>query len=103
MAAYRDENGNITIDEAAANSDIRKLRQSLEKLKEASNAITQFTTQAENGEGSTTDAMIEKANAIMNKIKWVMNLIEEVIDLIQKAVAKYQELDQKIAAKMSAE
>lgn len=100
MAAYRDEDGNITIDEAAANSDIRKLRASMEKLKEASNAITQFTAQAENGEGSTTVAMIEKANAIMNKIKWVMDLIEDVINMIQRAVAKYQEIDRQIAAKI---
>lgn len=99
--AYRDEDGNITIDEVAANSDIRKLRASMEKLKEASNAIAQFIAQAENGEGSTTNAMIEKANAIMNKIKWVMGLMEEVINLIQKTVSKYQEIDRQIAAKIS--
>lgn len=101
--AYRDENGNITIDEAAANADIRKLQQSMEKLKEASNAITQFNAQAQTGEGRTTDAMIEKATAILKKIQWAVNLIESVINLIRKTVNDYRELDQQIAAKMSAE
>ena len=40
--AYHDYNGRITIDDAAAARDIRKIKSAIEKLNDASNSMNQL-------------------------------------------------------------
>ena len=44
--AYYDENGKITIDEAAANADIRRIETALAQLENSKNALNALLRQA---------------------------------------------------------
>ena len=66
--AYRDMNGNITINENAANADIKRLCAAKQYLVDSENAINSLIKQAADGQGETATAVVEKANELKMQI-----------------------------------
>ena len=94
--AFRDQNGKITIDEVAAQQDIQKLATAINALETARRSITHLIQQAENEQGETSIAVVEKATELKTEIEETISRLSETSDLIKKTVAQYQLIDQQI-------
>lgn len=92
--AYCNENGVIMIDADAANRDIKRLQTAADKLKEVKRAFKDLQRQAENGQGETSRAIMEKAQEMINKINKVLVQISDSQAFIRRTVEKYREIDE---------
>lgn len=101
--AYYDENGKITIDENAANSDIRRIETALARLEDSKKTLTALLKQAADGQGQTTMAVTEKSAELVNRINDMISRLEETRDFIRRTVAHYQQVDADLKAKILAE
>ena len=75
--AYRDMNGNITINENAANADIKRLCAAKQYLVDSENAINSLLKQAADGQGETATAVVEKANELKMQIESLISALEK--------------------------
>lgn len=91
--AYRDMNGNITINENAANADIKRLCAAKQYLVDSENAINSLIKQAADGQGETATAVVEKANELKMQIERLISALENTEDYISRTVAKYKRID----------
>ena len=96
--AYRDFNGTITIDEAAANRDISKINQVIPKLKGARSSLMTLRGQAISTKGETGNALQEKTSELISQIDKQIAHLEATTSLIKRTVRHYQILDQKVKA-----
>lgn len=95
MALY-DENGKITIDERAAQYDIRQMEIAIEAIEESQKALTEIIRQANETQGNVGVAIVEKAAEMKQKNINMINRLKESVSFIQKTVAHYQWLDQQV-------
>lgn len=100
MALY-DENGKITIDERAAQYDIRQMEIAIEAIEESQNALTEIIRQANETQGDVGVAIVEKAAEMKQKNIDMINRLKESVSFIRKTVAHYQWLDQQIKESVS--
>lgn len=100
--AYRDRNGKITIDEYAANQDIKRLSEAVQVLKESRNAIQNLQRQAEELRGETAVAVQVKGQEMYRKLTTMIDKLEETIAFIRKTVRYYEELDAEIKRSIQA-
>ncbi len=100
--AYYDFDGKITIDEAAAEKDVRNIRAAREILVEAKRSIDRLFAQASESTGDTAAAILEKAQELAKKVDVLVNRLDESAHLIQKTVAHYQEVDRQVKAAIAA-
>ena len=91
--AYYDENGNITIDEQAANADIRRIETAINRLNESKKALSALISQATEGQGQTTAAITEKAAELNGKIVDLVTRLNDTQDFIRRTVQHYQQVD----------
>ncbi len=96
--AYRDLNGRITIDEAAANADIRRMQTAINILEGSKKALSVVIAEAESMKGETTKAVESKAREMNEEIQSLINGLKETQGYISKVVKKYKALDAKYAA-----
>ena len=101
--AYYDENGKITIDEAAANADIRRIETALAQLENSKNALNALLRQASEGQGQTTNAVVEKSAQLIDKVNDMMQRLNETISFIRQTVAHYEEVDRQLKEAILAE
>jgi len=94
--AYRDRNGKITIDEYAANQDIKRLSEAVQVLKDSRNAIQNLQRQAEDLRGETAVAIQTKGQEMYRKLTRMIDKLEETIAFIRKTVRYYEEMDAEI-------
>lgn len=94
--AYRDMNGNITINENAANADIKRLCAAKQYLVDSENAINSLIKQAADGQGETATAVVEKANELKMQIEKLISALENTDDYISRTVAKYKRIDKEV-------
>lgn len=94
--SYMDMNGNITINENAANADIKRLRAAKQYLADSENAISSLIKQAADGQGETATAVVEKANELKMQIERLISSIENTEDCINRTVAKYRRIDKEV-------
>lgn len=94
--AYRDMNGNITINENAANADIKRLCAAKQYLVDSENAINSLIKQAADGQGETATAVVEKANELKMQIEKLISALENTEDYISRTVAKYKRIDKEV-------
>ena len=87
--AYRDMNGNITINENAANADIKRLCAAKQYLVDSENAINSLIKQAADGQGET-------ANELKMQIEKLISALENTEDYISRTVAKYKRIDKEV-------
>ena len=100
--AFKDENGRITIDEDAANSDIFKIRCAQERLDESRRALKALIGNAQTCKGQTAEAICNKGNEIMFEINRLYDKLTDSSKYIQRVVAIYKAKDQKLKALMAA-
>ena len=94
--AYMDMNGNITINENAANADIKRLCAAKQYLVDSENAINSLIKQAADGQGETATAVVEKANELKMQIERLISALENTEDYISRTVAKYKRIDKEV-------
>lgn len=94
--AYYDENGKITIDEVAANKDIKRLREAAKILKESQASIRNLQRQSGDMQGLTALAIQEKGTEMEKKLGQMITKLESTADYIQKVVANYRRKDEEL-------
>lgn len=94
--AYKDSSGKITIDENAAQQDMRRLRQAIDSLNNSKIAVEAVIRQASSEKGQTSAAIIEKAGELKKQLEDMINRLEETQSFISRVVKHYQEVDRKV-------
>lgn len=92
--AYRDENGRITIDEQAAQKDIRRLREAANILKDSRASIRSLRQQSGDMQGLAVSAIQDKSLEMDRKLTQMIEKLEDTADCIQKVVRHYQKIDE---------
>ena len=92
--AYHDENGKLTIDEAAANRDIKRLREAANILKDSRASIRSLRQQSTDMQGLAAQAIQEKSTEMEKKLTQMIDKLEDTADYIQKVVKRYQKIDE---------
>lgn len=91
--AFRDSNGTITIDEVAAEKDIKQLRLSKENMEMALKELQEILAQADEFSGNTGMRIRDASMAMINDINKSIEGIDTTIEHIQMTVNKYQQID----------
>ena len=93
--AYRDMNGKVMIDEAAAQADIRQERQAEQILRRAANALQAVQNESNSFQGETAAAIGERAEQLRHQILNLISNLEDTQNYTQRVVRRYWLLDQK--------
>ena len=93
--AYRDMNGKVMIDEAAAQADIRQERQAEQILRRAANALQAVQNESNSFQGETAAAIGERAEQLRRQILNLICDLEDTQNYTQRVVRRYWLLDQK--------
>lgn len=93
MRGLRDSTGQIVINEAEAESDIRKIEQAKSKLSEAIRILNPSGIDSGRMLGDTRDALDEKLNAINKEIQMWDNRCTTVVRFIRNVVQNYKRID----------
>ena len=94
------DQGQITIDEAAANADIQKIRSAIAKLQEAHNSMKMLKANAETMTGMTGSAIADKSQSLSRQVDDLITNLNQAAQLISKTVAKYKEQDAGLAGQI---
>lgn len=94
--AYKDWNGNITIDEVAAEADIRKAAEAEVILREAESVLKALAIEAEEFQGDTARAIAEKTQELLMSIGRILANLENAQSYTRQVVVRYRKLDQEI-------
>lgn len=100
--AYRDSSGRITIDEDAANADIRKLREAAGIMKSAVAQLGCLQSEANQFEGETARAISEKSQELRKNANQLTSNLEETERYIRHVVQHYRIVDEKCRAMLAA-
>lgn len=94
--AYRDMNGKVMIDEAAAQADIRQERPGgAQILRRAANALQAVQNESNSFQGETAAAIGERAEQLRRQILNLISDLEDTQNYTQRVVRRYWLLDQK--------
>lgn len=88
------------IDEAVARSDMARMNQAIQHLKQAHHAVTRLRNEAENMRGETALAIVEKTQELQVRIDRLTRQLQSSVALIGSAVSHYQQLDEAHAARI---
>ena len=91
--AFKDENGKITIDEIAAQQDIRNLNKSKESLLTAIDHLKEIVAIAAEFSGNTGTAIGETALQLQKQIQATIDSIDTTSNNIDTTIKKYQAID----------
>jgi len=94
--AYRDANGNITIDEDEANADIKRLQAVADILRSANERLASVQMVGEESKGLIADGIESTASGLRRDIRRLDQDIQEQIARIRRTVRKYQQVDAKL-------
>ena len=89
----------IDIVEAAANEDIRNIRNAIQDLQESLKTVTQLKANAEAMHGRTGAAIVNRSDAMITRINAMITQLNSTITLIREIVRWYQERDTEAAIK----
>ena len=81
------------IDEAAARSDMAKISQAAQLLKQARQAVSQLLSSAEGMQGQTGSAIAEKTQELQHRIDLLTRQLQTSVALLNSTVVHYQQLD----------
>lgn len=91
--AYYDENGRITIDEVAAEKDLKNLSVAMEHFLTAKEYLNQIISVASTFSGKTANAIDEQARMLLSQLESIINTDDELAEQIKSAVDKYKKID----------
>lgn len=86
------------IDENVARSDMQKMNQAVELLKNARKALSQLINSAGAMQGDTCRAIEEKSQELQKRIDDLTGHLNTSVNQLQIAVANYQRIDAEHAA-----
>lgn len=92
--AFRDENGKITIDEVAAQQDIKNLNKSKENLDTAMTHLKEIVALAAEFSGNTGTVITETALQLQKQVQGTIESIDTTSQNIDATIKKYQAIDQ---------
>ena len=95
--AYYNANGQITIDEAVALADVRKINAAKEHLAQSRQALQTLISTASGMQGQTGSAIAQKAEEMLTQVNRLIQNLEESAGLINRTVARYQRIDAELA------
>lgn len=81
------------IDEGVAQSDMAKMNQAIQLLKQARQTITQLMNSAESMQGQTGNAIVEKAQELQTRIDLLIRQLQTSVSLLNRTVVHYQQID----------
>ena len=99
--AYYGDDGRLTIDEVAANSDINKIRSARAILEDAKASLNTLLSTATMYQGNTALSIQEKAQELLQKIDRLNSNLVDTESYIQSVVNKYQMIDLELKALMN--
>lgn len=91
--AFKDENGKITIDEIAAQNDIKSIEIAIERLEEARSSIVEIKYKSACFSGKTSVSITEASEQLIKKYDAVISQLKETKEKISSTVYKYQQID----------
>ncbi len=83
--------GEIIIDPAAAEADVKCINQAIEILYSSLNSLKSVSNTASSIQGETGIAIVEKSNQMVNRINELIRQLQETTSLIDKVVNEYYE------------
>ena len=89
-----------TIDEAAANADIQKIRNAITKLEDSKNSLNRLKTSASSMQGLTGQAIVDQSVKLDKQIAALIEKLNTSASYIRKTVDKYREMDRQLAQKI---
>ena len=92
--AYYDKNGKITIDEDAAQADIKRLKQAITILKASVSTIKSLQSKTSQMKGETAEAILTKAKEMEKQQTQMIKRLEDTITVINKTLAHYKAVDE---------
>lgn len=95
--AYYNANGQIAIDEAAANADISKINSAKEKLKASQQSLKSLAASASTMKGQAVVEITSQSNRISTEIETLIGELESSIQYTRQTVNKYKEEDRQLA------
>lgn len=98
--AFKDWNGNITIDEVAAEADIRKAAQAVAILKETESALKILLAETDGSQGRSIDAISTKGTEMLASVRKLISNLENMQSYTKQVIAKYRKLDREIKEMM---
>lgn len=98
--SYYNASGQITIDEAAANADIQKIRNAITKLEDSKNSIGRLKASASSMQGQTGTAIVEQCARLDAQVSGLIQKLNSSITYIRRTVEKYKEEDRLVAQKI---
>ena len=101
--AYLDKNGLILIDDVAADSDVKKLKDAKAKLQTALNSIGNITTLNSELSGPTATAITETSQVLKSYLEIQIANIDTTIGNINGTVNKYKTIDSDLSSKFGAQ
>ena len=99
---YHDANGQITIDELAAQRDIGLLKESAELLNEAENILRDVQVLVSETESPVTAKLQDAGEYLRKNVTQLSAAMQQLSTGIQKTVSKYQEIDRELKNTISA-
>ena len=100
--AYRDSDGKITIDEIAAERDIKQLNLSKESMETALKELNEIVAQSEEFSGNSAMRIREASMVMIKDIQKSIEQTDYAISNIQLAVKKNQQIDQDVKGLVNA-
>lgn len=91
--AFKDQNGKITIDEVAAQNDIKKLMSSIEHLENSIEKLDEMYYLAESLQGKTSETIKSTCLAMKKQINASIEQDKLAIEDIRNTISKYQKID----------
>ena len=93
--AYHDLNGNVMIDEGAAQADIQRAARAESILRDSLAALRNVTMETEYFQGETAAAIAEKNYLLQKRVEHMIAELQEMQAYIRQVISRYQELDRK--------
>ena len=91
--AFKDQNGQITINEIAAQKDIRNLQKSKENLYAAISDLKEIIGLASEFSGNTGVVITETTLLLQKQMETTISFIDDTTENIDSTVKKYQAID----------
>ena len=94
--AYKNQNGRITIDENAAQQDIKNFNRSINKINDAINTLEEMKSIATEFQGKTANTIIISCDSLIRDLRQLLNSNENNVNFIKSIITKYKNIDQQI-------
>lgn len=94
--AFKDSNGRITIDEAAAQKDIANIRAAIQDLQAARDSLNEIMYQSQSFAGNTALGIEGSSRQLINEYDRLIGQLQSTVATISSTVEKYRKIDDEL-------